>query len=102
MWATARYTFHLSEEEFGFMSPGMWSAMHKARFDELSILDMMQARLCSVMRATTPTKSKRKIKEEDFKFFKTNKPKPIDKVTEMKHKWMAYVAAHNASVKEAT
>lgn len=69
MWATGRYIFGLSEEEFWDMSPGMWVALHDARYSELKVFDAFQARISSMIASSIPTKRKRRIKEKDFRLF---------------------------------
>ena len=98
MWATARYTFGLSEAEFWEMSPGMWSAMHNARLEELTIFDVMQARICANVKAAGFNKKGTKIRESTFRFFGGEKKEKSQPVKVLKAKWMAFVAAHNAKV----
>lgn len=77
MWATGRYTFGLSEEEFWEMCPGMWVALHDARYETISIYDSFQARISAMIASSIPRKSKKKIRDSNYRLFpdKSNKRK---------------------------
>lgn len=51
------------------MSPGMWIALHDERFAQLSIYDAFQSRISAMVASTVQRKSKKRIKESDYRFF---------------------------------
>ena len=73
MWATGRYTFGLSEEEFWEMSPGMWVALHGARYESISVFDSFQARISAMIASSIPRKQKKRIKDSDYRIFPDKK-----------------------------
>lgn len=100
MWATGRYTFGLSEEEFWEMSPGMWFALHDQRFSDLKVFDAFQARISTTIASTVSRKSKKKIKESDFRLFPDKSTgKPIGKTPGFLDKMRAAVAAAGIEVR---
>ena len=100
MWATARYTFNLSNKEFWDMSPGMWIALNEARYSELKVYDMFQARVSSTVASTVPRKSKRRIKEADFRIFKDNNRSSMQSMN-MLDKMRAFTSAMGIEVRSA-
>jgi len=97
MWATARYTFNLTDKEFWDMSPGMWTALNDARYNELKIYDAFQARISSTIASTVPRKSKKRIKEADFRMFKDSQVRSMNILDKMR----AFTSATGIEVRSA-
>lgn len=97
MWATARYSLGFSEEEFWGLSPGMWVALHKARIEEISIYDAMQARISTTIRSIAMTKSKQNLKESNFRLFKPPVLMAVNQ-SSLENKWMSFVSRHNSKL----
>jgi hypothetical protein len=98
MWATGRYVFGLSEEDFWNLTPGMWMALQEERMNELKIYDAFQARITSMIRATAMTSKKSRVKEEDFKFFKTSTSKTRPSTGDLKAKFLGIASVVNAQI----
>ncbi len=56
------------------MSPGEWIALNEARMDDLRVRDALNARVCAVVASTVPRKSKKRIRDKDFRLFPDNAP----------------------------
>jgi hypothetical protein len=91
MWATARVSLNLEEDEFWRMSFDQWAFLVYEKNESLKIKDAFNARVCNTIRAFAPFKKKSSGTEIDFRFFRD------PETDQVKSKFMAFMTRHNAS-----